>query len=382
MEVIYYGDDMPETFSKSLFLAGPTPRTSEVKSWRPDALSILEELEYDGVVFIPEFKDKKRSESYDELVQWEEKFLNIADCIVFWVPRDLKDMPAFTTNVEFGAWHNTGKIVYGAPPDAPKNSYLKYYAEQTKTPISDTLKGTLENALSYLGDGAKRKEGERYVPLYIWNTPPFKAWYNSQIEAGHSLEKAELLYTFRPNKRNVFLSVLKVSVSIFGEGRIKDNEFVIFRPDITSILLYKKGSSLEKSEVVLVKEYRAPAVNEVGFIYELPGGSSFKETNLKKIALEEVKEEVGLDLSEDRLELHSSRQLAGTILAHRSHLFTAELTEEEMEECKKMVDPRGNEKETERTYVEVLSIKSIMHHDYIDCSNVGQILTVMSELFN
>jgi hypothetical protein len=38
MEVVYTGEDMPEKFSKSIFLAGPTPRNKEeVESWRGDA---------------------------------------------------------------------------------------------------------------------------------------------------------------------------------------------------------------------------------------------------------------------------------------------------------------------------------------------------------
>ena len=41
MEVVYAGEEMPEKFSKSIFLAGPTPRNpEEQESWRPDALEI------------------------------------------------------------------------------------------------------------------------------------------------------------------------------------------------------------------------------------------------------------------------------------------------------------------------------------------------------
>ena len=84
MEVVYVGEEMPETFTKSIFLAGPTPRNKEeVDSWRPDALSILEDKGYDGVVFIPEPRDGEFKHNYDDQVSWEEKHLNIADCIVF-----------------------------------------------------------------------------------------------------------------------------------------------------------------------------------------------------------------------------------------------------------------------------------------------------------
>lgn len=38
-------------------------------------------------------------------------------------------MPAFTTNVEFGYWLHTGKILYGRPDDARKIKYLDWLYE-------------------------------------------------------------------------------------------------------------------------------------------------------------------------------------------------------------------------------------------------------------
>jgi hypothetical protein len=52
--VVYALEEPPAIFAKSIFLAGPTPRRPEVASWRPDALRILQEAGYDGVVFVPE----------------------------------------------------------------------------------------------------------------------------------------------------------------------------------------------------------------------------------------------------------------------------------------------------------------------------------------
>ena len=54
MQVIYAQKMAPEIFSKSVFLVGPTPRDKETASWRPIALDILRDIEYDGVVFVPE----------------------------------------------------------------------------------------------------------------------------------------------------------------------------------------------------------------------------------------------------------------------------------------------------------------------------------------
>ena len=46
------------SLKKSIFLAGPTPRSKEVKSWRPEAIRLLKEKGFDGVVFVPEFENK------------------------------------------------------------------------------------------------------------------------------------------------------------------------------------------------------------------------------------------------------------------------------------------------------------------------------------
>jgi len=223
MEVVYTGEDMPEKFTKSIFLAGPTPRNKEEQeSWRPDALQILEDKGFDGVVFVPEDRNGEFKLDYDDQVGWEEKYLNVADCIVFWVPRDLEPdskgypkMAAFTTNVEFGTWQSSGKIVFGAPPQATKNGYLKHYSEKYNVPVSETLADTLNDAMEMLGDGAERSGGERYVPLFIWNTDSFQSWYAAQTGAGNRLEEAKLLFNFRPRfKSFVFLWVLHVKVYV------------------------------------------------------------------------------------------------------------------------------------------------------------------------
>ena len=47
-------------------------------------------------------------------------------------------MPAFTTNVEFGYWIHTGKVLYGRPDDAKKIKYLDwlYKTDTNKSPYS------------------------------------------------------------------------------------------------------------------------------------------------------------------------------------------------------------------------------------------------------
>lgn len=151
MQVIWANQSTsPSIANQSIFLAGPTPRSADVRSWRPDAIALLRELGFTGVVFIPEDETGKWQHSYVEQVEWEEQALTAADVIVFWIPRQLETMPGFSTNVEWGTWHRSGKVVLGAPKDAPKMGYLRYYANKYDVPTADTLHDTLQNALDMI----------------------------------------------------------------------------------------------------------------------------------------------------------------------------------------------------------------------------------------
>lgn len=396
MKIVYTGEEMPETITKSLFLCGPTPRNpDEQESWRPDALDILRDKGFTGTVFVPEDRDGNFKLDYDDQIAWEEKYLNIADCIVFWVPRDLtldsKDfpkMPAFTTNVEFGTWQDSGKVVFGAPPQAVKNRYLEHYAGAYNVPVAETLLETLDNAMDRLADGAERQKGERYVPLYIWQTDSFQAWYQAQKEAGNRLEKAKLLFNFRPHFKDfVFLWVLQAEMYVAEEDRIKDNEFVLSRTDTSSVVLYynppNSTGSLKEHQVVLVKEFRTPASTPDGFIHELPGGSSPKKNETAhEVASEEVQQETGLYIDPSRLVDEGARQTMGTLSAHKSHLFSLEISREEMEWFKSQKGiAHGVAEDSERTFVEVYSINELMKESKVDWVCLGQILGVVSKYY-
>lgn len=143
MQVVFALQPLP----KSIFLAGPTPRDPSVPSWRPEAIRILEELKFDGHVFVPEADDWASHDNYDGQIKWELRGLDRASVIVFWVPRDIKTMPAFTTNVEFGLYIKSGKVVVGWPKDTPKTGYLEHHAIKQGLPIHETLRETLEAAV-------------------------------------------------------------------------------------------------------------------------------------------------------------------------------------------------------------------------------------------
>jgi 8-oxo-dGTP pyrophosphatase MutT (NUDIX family) len=385
MIVVYTGQEAPKSYSKSVFLAGPSLRPGqekEMKSWRIEALAYLENLNFDGVVFCPEHKDNVFPDKfdYDQQINWEDQHLKMADVVVFWVPRDLKKLPAFTTNVEWGKYEDTGKVVLGYPKEAPKMDYLRYYADQYQVPVFHSLKETLDAALQMLGIGEERRDGERYVPLFIWKTPSFQSWYRSQCRSGNTLNQAELLYTFRPGfKKFVFLWILKVNIHIEAEDRDKTNEFVLSRTDISSVLMYYPADSLLDYQVILIKEFRSPANTEDSFIRELAGGSSFKPgEEPEEVAIEEVFEETGLRLDDSRLIAHGGRQLCGTFSAHKSYLYSYRLTQQELEwlESQKGI-VHGNIEDTEMTFIEVYRVSQLMEDPLTDWSTLGMLLSVL-----
>jgi len=149
MKLIYAREKVAEP---SIFLAGPSPRDNKVKSWRPEAIELLRELKFDGIVFVPElrggFGDEEQEFDYAEQIHWEWEALNAATVVVFWVPRDLKVFPAFTTNVEFGNLVSSGKCLFGAPSSSPKNNYLIHLAHRYGVETFDDLKSLLLHAVA------------------------------------------------------------------------------------------------------------------------------------------------------------------------------------------------------------------------------------------
>lgn len=382
MQAIYALQAAPRVISKSIFLAGPSPRGQKDLNWRPEALEILDNLGFDGTVFLPIAEAGEWKHSYADQIDWETDDLNRADQIVFWVPRDLANLPGFTTNVEWGMWFDSGKAVLGFPKGAPKMRYLEHHARAEQVPIHHTLLDTLKEAVARLGGGAERVDGEREVPLHIWKLPHFQNWYRQLKMAGNRLDGARLLWSFRvgPQKSFTFAYVLKVNVYIAAEKRNKTNEFIISRPDIATIVAYHPRADLLDTEVVIVKEFRSPVCTEDGYVREVPGGSSLKPgVDPFETMTHELKEETGLAIDDPtRISSIGARQICGTLVTHRAYVFAVRLNDEELEFLKRQEKDRvvhGVESETERTYVEVHRLGDLIDRDSkaIDWSTLGMI---------
>lgn len=382
MIVLWNREEFPEKVTKSIFLAGPTPRIDKSLSWRKEALAFLEKFGYNGIVVIPEEKEKAfRVENVDIQTDWEFQMMSAVDCIVFWVPRQLRpdfEMIALTTNAEFGRFLETGKLVVGGPPDAERNRYLKYLS-QGRYEWQDSLEDLMKKAVEFVGDGVERKGAERFVPSYIFNSVQFQNWYRSQLKSGNELVDYQTLYSFyMPIHKKLFMAIWKPSVWIKKEDRVKEIEFVVGRTDMSYILAYYSGNSLMETEIVLIEEFRTPAVNEDSMIFELPGGSSLKETDSwQEVASEELKEETGIVLNPSRFHQEDIKQSAGTLCSHRIALFSVELTEDEIAKAKADKEIHGNVQDTERTYVHVMTVKDALKK--VDWTNAGMILDALSK---
>ena len=133
--------------SNSIFLAGPTPRDENVESWRPQALKIIEDTGFNGIVYVPE----PFAKDFDTQINWEWRSITLSSIVVFWVPRDLKTMLALTTNVEFGMLLDVRHMIYGRPPSAPNTRYLDWhYRRVTKNEPFDNLNDMLISVVKEL----------------------------------------------------------------------------------------------------------------------------------------------------------------------------------------------------------------------------------------
>ena len=138
----------------SLFMAGPTPRSKEVQSWRPEAIRLLEACNFNGTVFVPEYKEHRdilAGLEHTKQIDWEHHYLDYCTAILMWVPRNMENMPAFTTNCEYGLYVKSGKLMYGRPDEAPKNAYLDYsYRKFTGMNPERGLYGLISKTLKFI----------------------------------------------------------------------------------------------------------------------------------------------------------------------------------------------------------------------------------------
>lgn len=365
MQIVYAREALPDRWTKSLFLAGPTPRKDGPDSWRPEALRLLESLGYDGVVFVPEDRDMNgcgvSPETYEPQIRWEDEAMRRADVIVFWVAREIEKMPAFTTNIEWGEYFDSGKVALGWPEKAPKVGYFKTKAEWQQVPVAHALEETLKRALEMIGEGAPREGGETWIPISVWRTPVFRRWHAAQKAAGNTLLSARVHWTYRigREKERLLFWAIETDMRVGAENRVVKDGLVIGRPDLSVTILLGPDRGFQ-TQVVMIREFRPAAITTDGCVHESPGGSSWEDLSPVEVAAAEVAEEAGIVLTPTRFKSLGQRQLLSTLCAHRADVFMARLTGEELEKLRRLEGrPLGREREGERTYVEFTTYREL-----------------------
>lgn len=143
MNLFYSNQPYCDNNLSSIFLAGGTPRSKDVASWRPEAIRLLESFGFEGNIFIPEPDNGEWTHGYENQIDWEHFHLEKADRILFWVPRDNVDFRCMTTNIEFGYWmaKNPHKVIYGRPDWAKDCRYMDdlYYRKTNRRPYDNLL---------------------------------------------------------------------------------------------------------------------------------------------------------------------------------------------------------------------------------------------------
>jgi nucleoside 2-deoxyribosyltransferase len=136
--VIHAFEELPGEDERLVYLAGPVPRDRAQGSWHSEAIEACRAAGFDGVIAIPRLPEGTPDDP-DGQIAWEHAAMSRADALLFWVARVLWDLPGLTTNLEWGIWHDSGKAVLGAPADAPRMRYLRFYAERAQAPRAQTL---------------------------------------------------------------------------------------------------------------------------------------------------------------------------------------------------------------------------------------------------
>ncbi|MFF9074605.1 NUDIX hydrolase [Streptomyces sp. NPDC014872] len=360
VQPVYAGEEPPEIYTASLYLTGAPldPESSRLAvheaalQWRqPGTL----------VVLLPHTRGGPPHLDAASRLEWDRTQRARADEIIHWHPQS---GPAAEGWPEGDL--DDGRSVLGCPDGAdPDGRRLRLLAEDLKVPTAESLPQAIALALERIGPGAPRAAGQRDVPLLLWRTPSFRAWLAAQEDAGNTLLGGRISWTFRvgPHRSHVLLWAYAARIHVAAEDRVKGNEVVLGRPDLTSVVAYRPAPRWQDTEIVLVREFRSPARTPDAYIREVPGGSSAKPGDPRLTAAAEFTEETGLPLSPARLHLVGTRQAAGTLSAHTQTAYAVELSPHELEQLRADTTSHGNADETEHTHVEVARLADILRPD-------------------
>jgi hypothetical protein len=374
------GQRLPEFWDAFIFVGGATlGRGSSSTPWQAEVIALLQNgwlSEGRLVVFVGGSEGNVRDIVGEELIDWYAHALDVADVMMLWWPGDT-DPRLMSASLE--AWQDSHRVVHGTPSGTTLSNYLTSYAGTRAISTATTLADLVDAALGKVGTGARRAAGERDVPLSVWRADSFQRWYSAQTAAGNTLLGARQVWTFSagPGQTLLLYWALHVRMYVRAEDRVKSNEVVISRPDISVMALYRRGVTIDDTAIVLVREFRSPASSPDGLVHELPGGSSTGGSGALDQAITETEEETGLTIDVERIRSHGSRQLAATMSAHHAYLFAAEITDDELKRLRSSQTTPHGAGVTERTWPEIVTFGELRGQRLVDWATLGMIAEVL-----
>lgn len=141
----------------SIFLAGPTPRSPNTLSWRPEALRLIQKAQQVKPDVIPEVLMPEQRYGWNNVIpedqyDWEHAAMESATVLLFWIPRVMETMPGLTTNIEWGRYIESGRVVVGWPNDAERNRYLEHDAARLGLTVHHDLPALVTAAFKMMNE--------------------------------------------------------------------------------------------------------------------------------------------------------------------------------------------------------------------------------------
>lgn len=176
MQCLFYDDsDLVQRLGAgpaSIFLAGPTVRGVGRTPWRAEALELLKQSLFPGLVVLPEFRDRPFETAASQVfgsgvspvpdmsvrsynvLHWETRGIGPADSV--------ESLPGFTTRAEVSreTARAPHRIVLGMPPGALSSGHIRYHAQRAGLTIHRTLEETVAAALQHLGTGQSTQKSD------------------------------------------------------------------------------------------------------------------------------------------------------------------------------------------------------------------------------
>lgn len=167
--LINFSNEPIKLNKKSIFLAGPTYRNRTFdESWRKIACEKLQELGFDGLVYVPEYSTGNMKPDLTDQASWERAGLQAASIIIFYIPRKLPELAGFTTNIEFGMWitKKPNNCMLCIPDFAEKVEYVKWLwsVEIPNKPIYVNLDDVLGQAIKLLNK--RQQKHKKYKVIF------------------------------------------------------------------------------------------------------------------------------------------------------------------------------------------------------------------------